>query len=328
MKKIASIAIALMMVLSVSAADDINLAYAYNMNGTKSGSYTYGENDFNIQFMSDTTLVAYAELTCPSATSIAGTYHLGDGYTMFVGYLYDEKGTGYKMEHAELSMVCKGVEYKDLSKTLTNVPVYTFDVVCLNWYNTTTGANCMSFGGTIKLLAQNYSTSAVVTLTDANVNATEVTINTDPEFTLSGSYFEYEAYSSDGNYGIYLAALSDSIMTSATEGYYTEQGVYDVYNIYSVSAAKINGTQVDAADFEDLNATIVENADGTAFVASIYVKVSGQWYHMVGDYPAPATGIEEVKAAEVDGTAKTMENGQLVIIRNGVRYNAQGAVIK
>ena len=44
------------------------------------------------------------------------------------------------------------------------------------------------------------------------------------------------------------------------------------------------------------------------------------------DFNNPS-GVEEVKAAETEGTAKIMKDGQLIIIRNGVRYNAQGALV-
>ena len=41
----------------------------------------------------------------------------------------------------------------------------------------------------------------------------------------------------------------------------------------------------------------------------------------------PTTAVEEVKA-EAGKAVKVVENGQLVIIRDGVRYNAVGAVIE
>jgi hypothetical protein len=40
-----------------------------------------------------------------------------------------------------------------------------------------------------------------------------------------------------------------------------------------------------------------------------------------------ATGIEDVQGTQVQGT-KVIENGQLIIIRDGKRYNAQGARVQ
>ena len=39
------------------------------------------------------------------------------------------------------------------------------------------------------------------------------------------------------------------------------------------------------------------------------------------------TGIENM-AAPQNGVVKTIENGQFVIIREGVRYNAAGQIVK
>ena len=40
-----------------------------------------------------------------------------------------------------------------------------------------------------------------------------------------------------------------------------------------------------------------------------------------------ATGIENV-SANFGESEKRLENGQLIIIKNGVRYNAQGQIVK
>lgn len=52
---------------------------------------------------------------------------------------------------------------------------------------------------------------------------------------------------------------------------------------------------------------------------------NGSVYYLQ-DFNNPS-GVEEVEAAETEGTAKVMKDGQLIIIRNGVRYNAQGALV-
>ncbi len=59
--------------------------------------------------------------------------------------------------------------------------------------------------------------------------------------------------------------------------------------------------------------TLIENTDGTLTLS--YVAQS------------PSTALENANA-EQDNVRKVIENGQLIIIKDGVRYNAQGAVIE
>lgn len=41
-----------------------------------------------------------------------------------------------------------------------------------------------------------------------------------------------------------------------------------------------------------------------------------------------ATGVENTESAKMDGSSKFLRNGQLIILRNGVEYNANGALVK
>lgn len=61
------------------------------------------------------------------------------------------------------------------------------------------------------------------------------------------------------------------------------------------------------------------------FTALLQCEDGNVYY--VYDFEDEASGVEEVEAAETEGTAKVMKDGQLIIIRNGVRYNAQGALV-
>ena len=40
------------------------------------------------------------------------------------------------------------------------------------------------------------------------------------------------------------------------------------------------------------------------------------------------TGVENTESTKMDGAAKFLRNGQLYILRNGVEYNANGALVK
>ena len=48
---------------------------------------------------------------------------------------------------------------------------------------------------------------------------------------------------------------------------------------------------------------------------------------IIGANNAP-TAIENVAVENVEGAKKMMIDGQLIIVRDGVMYNAQGAVVK
>ena len=349
MKKMISLACALMMMLGVSAQirqsaqmtqeDDITSASAYYMKGTTSGNFTYGDKDFNITFAdAQNNTVAYVEVTAPSATSLQGTYHLGDGYSMFVAQIYDGE-TAYPMTHGDLIMICKDTRTQTV-QGYGEVTFYIYEVQALNWHNYKTGVNAgndeggMEFHGTVALTVQNWQTKAIMTLTDQAMNPTEIRfVGTDFGTTDTGNAFGFVGWDESDQTGVNMVCFSDSILTDAQgNGYYCTQGVYDVDNVFwAQTSVLLNGVDV-TTTMTDFMAYIVEDrgvpGNNTKFVASIYVKYNGTWYHMAGVYDKNASGVEEVEAAETEGTAKVMKDGQLIIIRNGVRYNAQGAVIE
>ena len=60
-------------------------------------------------------------------------------------------------------------------------------------------------------------------------------------------------------------------------------------------------------------------ANGGARIYDMYVRVPAN---------STPTGIESVKTSKVANTAKYLENGRFVIMKHGIRYNAQGQIIK
>ena len=59
---------------------------------------------------------------------------------------------------------------------------------------------------------------------------------------------------------------------------------------------------------------------------NFYFKVNEDLIYIAAVKPGPATALEDIA---VEGKAvKAIINGQLIIIKNGVQYNAQGQVIK
>ena len=68
---------------------------------------------------------------------------------------------------------------------------------------------------------------------------------------------------------------------------------------------------------------------GTVTVAEdgvIEVAATNTWGRAINSRLGAATGVENVEAGAA--AVKRMVNGVLVIEKNGVQYNAQGAVVK
>jgi hypothetical protein len=59
----------------------------------------------------------------------------------------------------------------------------------------------------------------------------------------------------------------------------------------------------------------------------VVANAPGRVRMTIGANDAP-TAIDEIAAETVEGTKKMMIDGQLIIVRDGVMYNAQGAVVK
>ena len=70
----------------------------------------------------------------------------------------------------------------------------------------------------------------------------------------------------------------------------------------------------------------VKNENGYLYIEVNAVNSYGVPMHIVYD-ATPTTGVENVGATMLD-VEKKIENGQLIIIRNGKAYNAQGAQVK
>ena len=70
--------------------------------------------------------------------------------------------------------------------------------------------------------------------------------------------------------------------------------------------------------------TIVANADGSYTVTAALLCYNNTLYNVT--MTIPATGIDNVDAAVK--TIKSIVNGQLIIEKNGVRYNANGQVVR
>lgn len=113
-----------------------------------------------------------------------------------------------------------------------------------------------------------------------------------------GIIADFEKY---GNYSVYMADTKDG------------GNVFEAYQVKPVDGK----TVVKVGDFVEVIGEI------TKFYETVETVGGGVSTIEV----VPTTAVEEVKA-EAGKAVKVVENGQLVIIRDGVRYNAVGAVIE
>ena len=107
------------------------------------------------------------------------------------------------------------------------------------------------------------------------------------------------------------------------------------YDAGTVTAGSINqyiyGSYAGSLDNEGyINIPLWLIVNGTVTVLEngvIEVAATNTWgqgiYSRLGEYPE---GIENTEAGV--NTVKTVRNGQLIIIKNGVEYNAQGTIVK
>lgn len=150
----------------------------------------------------------------------------------------------------------------------------------------------------------------------------ETTVNIEiPEWQVVDTYF--------ASYGIFVLAGQaangdyvqlDLITDGATiAGVYTEEDE-DPYEVYG-SGIIAGGAQQGIFSF---TATIAEQAEnGRALVTADILCYNNTLYHvttLVGE------GVDALEAAQK--AVKMIQNGQIVIIKNGVHYNINGAVIR
>lgn len=158
-----------------------------------------------------------------------------------------------------------------------------------------------------------------------------------PEYTIDDQYLEQynvfivEAQDADSNY----ISLEFNVAAGTTE---LPVGVYAIDETYAegtVTAGSIDqniyGSFAGSLDAQGyINIPLWLIVDGTVTVLEngvIEVAATNTWgqgiYSRLGQYPEAIDEVESAAAA-----TKRVVNGQLFIEKNGVKYNAQGAVVK
>lgn len=163
----------------------------------------------------------------------------------------------------------------------------------------------------VKTLPGEMSTN-VITMAHNNGKLTISTTNNDPYFFIMESLEEYQKYEPDFSQASLAEEIQAWISSIANQGYMTyfmhagneEIDVYDFYTTYIAATMPTGDYVAMAAGYNQYVNTEV------AYVQFSYVD----------------TAVEDVKADTK--AVKSLRDGQLVIERNGVRYNAQGVELK
>lgn len=256
------------------------------------------------------------------ATSIPGTYGRSD---MISDYTYVVKVVG--------------------SDTLY------YDMVDANVVVAVNGTNA-TITGTLK--GQNYENSADVIEFTLNLTATVEDYEEQPQGSEydtqdEGFYYKFPEYTIDdqylAQYNVFVVDAQDAqnnkisiefnVAAGTTE---LPAGVYPInesYDAGTVTAGSINqyiyGSFAGSLDDEGyINVPLWLIVNGTVTVLEngvIEVAATNTWgqgiYSRLGQYPEAIDEVESAAAA-----TKRVVNGQLFIEKNGVKYNAQGAVVK
>lgn len=241
-------------------------------------------------------------------------------------------------------------DYTFVVKVVGSDTLY-YDMVDANVVVAVSGTNA-TITGTLK--GQNYVNSADVIEFTLNLTATVEDYEPQPQGNQydsqdEGFYYKFPEYTIDdqylAQYNVFVVEATDAenhtislefnVAAGTTE---LPTGVYpidDTYAAGTVSAGSINqniyGSFAGSLDNEGyINVPLWLIVNGTVTVLEngvIEVAATNTWgqgiYSRLGQYPE---GIENTDAKA--GAVKAIRNGQLIIIKNGAEYNAQGVTLK
>ena len=241
-------------------------------------------------------------------------------------------------------------DYTYVVKVVGSDTLY-YDMVDANVVVAVSGTNA-TITGTLK--GQNYVNSADVIEFTLNLTATVEDYEEEPQGNQydsqdEGFYYKFPTYNIDdqylAQYNVFVVEATDAenhkislefnVAAGTTE---LPAGVYAIDETYAagtVTAGSINqyiyGSFAGSLDEEGyikvpmwliVNGTVTVLENGVIEVAATNTWGQGI-YSRLGQYPE---GIENTDAKA--GAVKAIRNGQLIIIKNGAEYNAQGASLK
>lgn len=241
-------------------------------------------------------------------------------------------------------------DYTYVVKVVGSDTLY-YDMVDANIVVAVSGTNA-TITGTLK--GQNYVNSADVIEFTLNLTATVEDYEPQPQGNQydsqdEGFYYKFPEYTIDdqylAQYNVFVVEAIDAENHKISIEFNVEAGttelpagVYPInesYDAGTVTAGSINqyiyGSFAGSLDNEGyitvplwliVNGTVTVLENGVIEVAATNTWGQGI-YSRLGQYPE---GIENTEAAVE--AVKAIRNGQLVIIKNGVEYNAQGVSVK
>ena len=136
------------------------------------------------------------------------------------------------------------------------------------------------------------------------------------------------------NFGQFVPTVTKNDLTITTgelpapEVYTTAPTKDDIYKYVQLNNVIVSGGALTLADETTINYYNATLEDGKKY------NVIGSVGHYKGNIQVIISSFDEVSSTAVDNVTvnqnitKFFENGQLVIIKNGVKFNAQGQVIE
>lgn len=322
MKKFTSVAIALMMILSVSAMPAVGARKAAQQDYAVDGCVAWYAgtveedqyHEFQLVLSNGDNNIAALSIYALAQNKLAGLYAVAPTNG---SYLMNNKTAVYGF----LAIECINPQGSTLGTY--NIEANLFDNAGNAYYLVGTCENFIAVD--YHKYQQDPSTSGIVLVDTKGCPGELVGVYTagteglDLETYASAGYWGYFG-NDDNNYvECYMPFdVVDKQYTIVGGAYYVEAG--GIYDIDWNANQPVNGKGVVRGVME-VQFISEEDANFSAFLQC----TNGNVYYV---YDFTETALEEVEAAEVDGTAKIIRNGQFMIIRNGVRYNALGAVVK
>lgn len=258
----------------------------------------------------DPTLTYYFDLLTPDVFDTYSEEEIVADYKAEFDDLIDSYAAyGYTFTYADV--LSEGIDSYTYSGNLDPNTEYVAFAV---------GIDPATFTATTAFDTVHFTTAQVVpsqnqlTLT-ANGNGINITTtNSDPYFFWIETLDEYLAWQEDYS--------EEALLNEIDEWIYTLQ-----YYGIDPAEATLFGSMV--VDFEEWWGEEPEYGQYIALAAPYEGAVNGQPAYVVFDYSENGiTGIKNALATDAVKAKKVIRNGQLIIERNGVEYNAIGAQIK
>lgn len=289
-------------------------------------SIVSGPSLWEIDFYDGNDFAAYVIVEAIDGTHIAGTYNsieegrvvvaAGDTTEVVSGSLtiaYDVPSASYQFA---LSITCDNSQTYTLNQSLEyNEDFFALDYELVMYLEA-------GFGFLVGVSSYN---DCLITLKDAPYIPVVVTD------TVAVTFYPY--YNAEGEGGWddnveelgwwqYQGETADQSLYITISPVYADQ----VAGTYTIDDMDLDFTYIydevagAGYDFESLDVVVTENG-GVVTLTATGVCMNGIYYIITCEMEAPMA-VENVEAVKAQ---KTIQNGQLVILKNGVKYNAQGA---